>query len=58
MKKIYQMPTIKWMKADTEEMMVASIIMPDMTVDLDNADETVATNGNLSRHNSIWGEEE
>ena len=58
MKKIYQMPTIKWMEADTEEMMVASIIMPDMTVDLENAEETEDTSGNLSRHNSIWDEEE
>jgi hypothetical protein len=56
MKKIYLMPTTKWMEAATEEMMAAS---PVYTINSDPADEKVEdVTELLSRpSNDLWEEE-
>ena len=56
MKKIYQMPTVKWMEAETAEMIAASVIENGFS--LEAAPETEAVSGNLSRQTSVWGEDE
>jgi len=62
MKKVYMTPTTKWVEAQTEEMMNASLFTPvgsgdDFSQDLSNPEiTTTETSGNLSRQ-SLWDEE-
>jgi hypothetical protein len=56
MKKIYQMPVIRWVEAQTEQMIAAS--NPEDGFKQSEAPETTATEGNLSRHFSGWGDDE
>ena len=56
MKKTYQMPTIKRMEAEAEEMMTASGVENGFTID-ESMPTTDATQGNLSRK-SVWDDEE
>ncbi len=56
MKKIYQMPLIRWEEAQTEQMIAAS--NPEDGFKQSEAPETTATEGNLSRRFSSWDDEE
>ena len=57
MKKIYQMPTIKWLEADTEEMIASSPL--ENGFNMDEVDTTNETSGNLSRKGySVWDDED
>ena len=58
MKKIYQIPAIKWLEAETEDMVAASPL--DISGDSGSTkviDED-ATGPGLSRENSLWDSEE
>ena len=54
MKKKYQNPEAEFVGMDLEEMIAFSVTE---VVDLDDAPETEATSGNLSRR-SVWDEDE
>ena len=57
MKKIYQMPTIKWLEAETEEMIASSPL--ENGFNMDEVDTTNETSGNLSRKGySVWDDED
>jgi hypothetical protein len=57
MKKTYQMPTIKWLEADTEEMIASSPL--ENGFKMDEVDTTNETSGNLSRKGySVWDDED
>ena len=58
MKKIYQIPAIKWLEAETEDMVAASPL--DISGDSGSTkviDED-ATGPGLSRENSLWDSED
>ena len=56
MKKIYQMPAVRWMEAQTEQMIAVSAVEDGFNQG--SAPETNAISGNLSRQYSAWGEDE
>lgn len=56
MKKIYQMPVIRWVEAKTEQMVAVSKLEDGFKQS--EAPETNATEGNLSRHFSGWDDDE
>jgi hypothetical protein len=57
MKKIYQAPTLKWVEAETEEMIAGSPVENGFSLKTENT--TNETSGNLSRRGrSIWDDEE
>ena len=56
MKKIYQMPAVRWMEAQTEQMIAVSVI--ENGFNQASAPTTEATSGNLSRQTTVWGEDE
>jgi len=57
MKKTYQMPTIKWLEADTEEMIASSPL--ENGFNMDEVGTTNETSGNLSRKGySVWDDED
>ena len=51
-------PSLKWMEAETEEMIAASAVENGFTIN-ESTPTTDATSGNLSRQNSsIWDDDE
>lgn len=52
MKKTFIQPNLKWMEAETEDMMNTSI---ESGFDLNSVENTEATSGNLSRRTNLWG---
>ncbi len=59
MKKIYQAPALKWVEAETEEMMAGSPVPVENGFSLKTENKTDETSGNLSRRGrSIWDDEE
>ena len=54
MKKTYQMPAIKWVEAEAEDMLVASQVESGFNMS-QPIGTTQETSGNLSRkHNDLW----
>jgi hypothetical protein len=56
MKKTYQMPAVRWMEAQTEQMIAVSVIEDGFNQT--SAPPTEATSGNLSRQFTVWGDDE
>jgi hypothetical protein len=56
MKKIYQTPAVRWMEAQTEQMIAVSAV--ENGFNRNSAPETDATSGNLSRQTTVWGDDE
>jgi len=56
MKKIYQMPAVRWMEAQTEQMIAVSAVEDGFNQG--SAPKTEATSGNLSRQFTVWGDDE
>lgn len=57
MKKIYQAPALKWVEAETEEMMAGSPVENGFSLNTERT--TDETSGNLSRKGySVWDDED
>jgi len=56
MKKIYQTPAVRWMEAQTEQMIAVSVV--ENGFKQSEAPTTDATSGNLSRQTTVWGDDE
>ncbi len=58
MKTTYQKPETLLMEIATQQMIAASDLIKNNQQDLENAPTTGETSGNLSRHRTVWDDEE